>query len=355
MIAMNLEGIWGMSVKMSATKSQAGAFYGSAAAKPAEWNWLPELPLQYSPIYAWPPDPAKTLKWLVSSWIVPSQKLFYVILAVITWLTLQPALERTAEFEPGWIAQIYARNFALMVLVAGGLHLYFYWFGKQGKTLKYDPRDLVRGSRRFTWRDQVLDNMFWTLGSAVAFWTAYEALLMWAQANEYAPNFRWNDHPFWFVLFFPLIPIGFSMHFYWVHRFLHWKPLYRIAHSLHHRNVNTGPWSGVSMHPIEHGLYMSSLLIHLVVPSHPIHILFHTYWLTLAAVTAHTGFGGLLIEGRSRLALGAFYHQLHHRYFECNYGDAEMPWDKWFGSFHDGTPEAHECMRQRQRQIHGTG
>ena len=27
-----------------------------------------------------------------------------------------------------------------------------------------------------------------------------------------------------------------------------------------------------------------------------------------------------------------------HRYFECNYGDATIPLDKWFGSFRDGLP-----------------
>ena len=65
------------------------------------------------------------------------------------------------------------------------------------------------------------------------------------------------------------IPIFTSMHFYFVHRFLHWPPLYRIAHALHHRNANVGPWSGLSMHPIEHVLYLSSTLIHLVLASSP--------------------------------------------------------------------------------------
>ncbi|WP_353816990.1 hypothetical protein [Mesorhizobium sp.] len=51
---------------------------------------------------------------------------------------------------------------------------------------------------------------------------------------------------------------------------LHWGPLYNYVHSLHHRNVNVGPWSGMSMHPIEHIIYMSSVVIHVVLPSHPI-------------------------------------------------------------------------------------
>ena len=39
-----------------------------------------------------------------------------------------------------------------------------------------------------------------------------------------------------------------------------------------------------------------------------------------------------------------YAHYLHHKYFEVNYADGMVPLDKWFGSFHDGTPEAHEAM-----------
>jgi sterol desaturase/sphingolipid hydroxylase (fatty acid hydroxylase superfamily) len=33
-----------------------------------------------------------------------------------------------------------------------------------------------------------------------------------------------------------------------------------------------------------------------------------------------------------------------------NYADGMVPLDKWFGSFHDGTPEAHEKMKERRRR-----
>jgi sterol desaturase/sphingolipid hydroxylase (fatty acid hydroxylase superfamily) len=41
------------------------------------------------------------------------------------------------------------------------------------------------------------------------------------------------------------------------------------------------------------------------------------------------------------------YHYLHHKYFECNYGLALIPLDKWFGTFHDGTEEADKRMNER--------
>ncbi len=40
----------------------------------------------------------------------------------------------------GWIAEIYARNFVLPSIVAGGLHIYFYIWKRQGNRLKFDAR-----------------------------------------------------------------------------------------------------------------------------------------------------------------------------------------------------------------------
>ena len=34
-------------------------------------------------------------------------------------------------------------------------------------------------------------------------------------------------------------------------------------------------------------------------------------------------------------------------------GDGTVPLDKWFGSWHDGTPESHEIMRVRRKKAHG--
>lgn len=60
-----------------------------------------------------------------------------------------------------------------------------------------------------------------------------------------------------------------------------------------------------------------------------------------------------LMKNENRLKLGAFHHQMHHRYFECCYGSLEIPWDKLFGSFHDGTSEADEKMKARCKKDGG--
>ena len=322
-----------------------------AESKNSEWNHHPHpgQPIKNNPLFEWPLKPYAIFKWNQRLWLSLSQHIIMVAIAIIIWFFLQPSLQRCKEFAFDWIAQMYVRNLLIMVVITGALHLYFYTFSKQGKKLKFDQRDLNRNNKRFDWNNQVLDNMFWSLASGVTVWTAYEVLLMWAYANEIIPWLSFVDNPIWFVLIIFLIPIWSSFHFYWVHRFLHWPPLFKLAHSLHHRNVNVGPWSGLSMHPVEHIIYMSSVLIHWVVASHPIHVFFHMQWLTIAAVTSHCGFESLLVDDKKKLQLGFFHHQIHHRYHECNYGNSDMPWDKWFGSFHDGSPQATASLLERLR------
>ena len=314
------------------------------------WAWHPPLPLQGIPIFVWPPRPLAALKYLVSKGFLATVVIPFVPLAILTWVYLQPALERCVEFRADWIFQMYARNLGLLILVAGGLHLFFYTFRRQGSEHKYDRRDLERGNRRFFTGRQIWDNIFWSCASGVTFWTAYEVFFMWAYANDMLPFYLdWTTHPIWFVSMFVAIPFWGSLHFYFIHRLLHWAPLYRIAHAVHHRNENVGPWSGNSMHPIEHIIYFSSVLIHAVVASHPIHVIFHLQWNIFGGATTHSGFDSLMFKGKPLFDLGSFHHQLHHRYHTCNYGNRFMPWDKWFGTDHDGTPEALARIRERRR------
>ena len=51
-----------------------------------------------------------------------------------------------------------------------------------------------------------------------------------------------------------------------------------------------------------------------------------------------TGGNGNL--GLEVTTIATFFHQLHHRFFTCNYGNVELPMDRWFGSFNDGSTAA---------------
>ena len=321
----------------------------AAKAKRPKWHYFPPLPITVSPLFRRPFKPLEILKWFIGGWLPVSEKLIVLGLAIISWAFFHPTLEQARVFSFDWIALIYLRNLALIFLVAGGLHLYFYVFRRQGDERRYDVRPMARNNRLFTFNDQVLDNMFWSCASGVTIWSAYEVLMMWALANGYAPSLLWPQDGGWLILLILLVPIWETLYFYLIHRLIHWAPLYRKVHYLHHRNINVGPWSGLSMHPAEHLLYLGSVLIHFVVPANPLLIIYHLQHYTLTAATTHTGYQGIVVKDKLRLPLGTFHHQMHHRFFECNYGGLEIPCDRWAGSFNDGTEESHRQFLQGRK------
>lgn len=320
--------------------------------KKSTWNHTPEIPIEVSPLFSWPPQPIAWLRWISRYWLVISPITLELLAAFIIYQWFQPSWETMRSLSFDWAILIWTRNLILLTIFAGGLHLWFITFTAQGKNLKFDARDQNRKNGIFTFRNQIWDNVFWSYASGVSAWTIWEILYFWVAANGYAPKISFSGNPVWFIIWFALIPIWSSFHFYWIHRFLHWPPLYRLAHNIHHRNINVGPWAGISMHPIETIIYFSSIIIHLVVPSHPLHILFHFYINGINSSFAHSGFEGIQVKNKKHLNTGDFFHQLHHRYFECNYGTAEMPWDKLFGSFHDGSEKATEATKLRRSKMY---
>ena len=313
------------------------------------WNYHPNLPVPNSPVFRWRPRIGFVLNWFRHGWFALSGATIWVALAFVVFTWFQPSL---AQWSIEGIILMLLRNLFLIFMIAGGLHLWLWAMRFQGDRLKFDIRDMMRDNGTFTFRNQVFDNMFWSIAWGVPILTLYEVIYFRAIDTGLSPTFQFNDNPIWFILFFWVILLWKGFHFYWVHRFLHWPPYYRIAHSVHHRNINTGPWSGLSMHPLETLPYFSGLLIHLIVPSHPVHFLFHAYALALNPAFSHSGFDALIVRDKRQLELGEFFHQLHHRYFECNYGTPEMPWDKWFSTYHNGTEEDTRSTRARKKRMH---
>ena len=146
-----------------------------------------------------------------------------------------------------------------------------------------------------------------------------------------------------------LIPLWQNLHFYLVHRAIHWPPLYRLVHQTHHKNVNPGPWSGLSMHSGKHLLYFSVPLLFLLVPSHPLHLVLAMVLTSFSPAKGHSGFEKLVVGGRL-VDAGQWAHYLHHKRFKCNYADGFIPLGKWFGTFVDGSEQSLKDFHQRRRE-----
>ena len=226
--------------------------------------------------------------------------------------------------------------------VFGGFHLYLHTYEQQGDNYRYNSQKLQKGINKWLFNNQTYENIFWSCASGCLVWSLYEIIFMWLYANEKLNSINFDSNPIYYCLLFALIPLWQVCYFYFSHRLTHWKPLYKWVHYLHHKNVNTGPWSGLSMHPIEHIIYFGTVLIHLFIPSDPLHVVWHLIFNGLAPAAGHSGYNEIAINRKSDKSLphASYFHYLHHKYFECNYGELLFPFDKWFGTFHDGTEES---------------
>ncbi len=336
------------SIGVAAEQSQSAQ---PRRAKRRTWHFTPELPLKQAPYFEQPFSLLDSLKYLANVWHPLRLRFMMLLLAIAAWTWFTPAIERAQEFQLDWMLEIGLRNLVIVLVVAGGLHLLLYTFRAQGDDEHYDARPLGTQSKQFHFGNQTWDNMFWTLTGSVPIGTLWECLLLWAFANGHATMISFADNPVWFVGLLLIIPIWSGFHFYWYHRAGHIEPLYKWFHSWHHKNVNTGPWSGHAMHPVEHFFLYSDLIIYFIVSCHPIHVIFNAMLHTVAGPTSHCGYHRVKLSRFFSIELGDFMHQLHHRFCDCNYGSYETPWDKVFGSFHDGTEEGDAFIKQRRKQL----
>jgi len=310
-------------------------------------EWRSGRPVFLEPLLDFPTNPKRIFKWLfgIPGFLFPWFSIFMVIIT-ISYLFFTPELSRMQNFEIGWMAEIALRNLVLLTLCTGGLHLWLCRWKKQGRIKKYNGNWMAKNSPTFLFNDQVKDNVFLSIVSGATIWSLYECVLWWGYANELMPFSGIVNNPIWFALGMFLVPIWRNFHFYWIHRLLHWKPLYDRVHFIHHKNVNVGPWSGMAMHPVEHLFYFSCMLIHVIVPSHPLHMLFNGIQTGIGPGLSHSGFDEIMLGDEKALKNDRYMHYLHHRYHNVNFGESNVPLDKWFGSLHDGTPEADEHFRR---------
>lgn len=261
-------------------------------------------------------------------------------------------LKEAAAWHFQWVLAVCIRNVLMIHILYGGWHWFLYERQGAGKDLKghkYNPNNIRE--------DGTLDTAkgynprvcrFWaTSGTLIE--SLYECIVLhlWATGRaSFSLNF-WQD-PIWNVAWMLFVIYWRDGHFYFAHRLIHpyfpkdskyahldlGRFLYRHVHSLHHKSYNTGPWSGLSMHPIEHMMYLSCVFVpSIFITQHPMHFLFNHFDVLVSPLPGHDGY-------KAPAGGGSHFHYLHHAHFECNYGTPMVPLDKLFGSLEDGSKYA---------------
>ncbi len=228
-----------------------------------------------------------------------------------------------ATFAPRWVGYRAAVNVSAVLLFFGWWHVTLYCLGWGTRPFK-DGRAYRLG--------KVAHNVYYSVLGALQ-WTAWEAIVLHCYATGRlgyvtdAESFGTRAGQLKFVACCFLVPLWREVHFYFAHRLIHNKVLYKYVHSLHHRNTDVEPFAGLSMHPVEHLFYFSCVGPSLYLHATPFAFLWNGVHLLLSPAASHSGFEDNWQSDQ--------FHYLHHRFFECNYGTPTFPFDRLFGTFRD--------------------
>lgn len=123
-------------------------------------------------------------------------------------------------------------------------------------------------------------------------------------------------------------------YYYWLHRAMHIKSIYKYIHHGHHDSIQISAWTSFSFDILE--TLLQVLAFYIIVFTVPLHInsvLFLLILMSLSATINHLNYDIYPSFFRSTFPfnqiIGAKHHALHHKEFKSNYGLYFTFWDRW--------------------------
>ncbi len=166
-----------------------------------------------------------------------------------------------------------------------------------------------------------------------------------------------SDHGWlYFFLAFPLMAIMHDTYFYWMHRLMHNKKLFKIFHVVHHQSTNPSPWAAYSFHPFEAVIEMGIYPIFLfTIPIHYLHFFIFFFFSIVYNVYGHLGYE-LYSKNFSSSKFGKWIntsvsHNQHHQYFKGNYGLYFTFWDRMMGTMREDYDQKFEEVTSRKNNV----
>lgn len=165
-----------------------------------------------------------------------------------------------------------------------------------------------------------------------------------------------NDYSFFYMVISLALSIIFhDFYFYWTHRLMHHKKLFRHIHKVHHESVNPSPWAAYSFHPWEaiiQAMVLPTLIF--ILPLHPLTIFIFLAYMIIRNVLGHLGFE-ILPKGFTKNKwlnwnTAITHHNMHHEHLHCNYGLYFSWWDRLMKTEHTQYHEKFEEVKSRPKE-----
>eukprot|EP01136_Pigoraptor_vietnamica_P024712 Opistho-1_new@77980 len=160
----------------------------------------------------------------------------------------------------------------------------------------------------------------------------------------------------YYFLVYPLMFLMHDTYFYFSHRLMHHKALFKWFHLVHHKSTNPSPWAAYAFHPLEAVVEVGIVVIFLfTIPIHKSHLLIFFLMMIIYNVYGHLGYE-LYPKGFSKSTVGRWIntsvnHNQHHQYFTGNYGLYFLFWDRVFGTVREDYDAKYEEVKMRQQTV----
>ena len=131
---------------------------------------------------------------------------------------------------------------------------------------------------------------------SIAIFGLMAALMVQAIINGWTRMYFQLDQFGWayFVISIGLIIVAHDAYFYWTHRLMHHRSLYRWVHHTHHLSTNPSPWAAYAFSPVEAFVQAGiAPLVFFTMPVHPLAFALFMIWqisLTCLGIAATRSF-----------------------------------------------------------------
>lgn len=182
-------------------------------------------------------------------------------------------------------------------------------------------------------------------------------LLYRAGWTQYYPRISDRGWPY-FLLSIVLMALLHDAYFYWTHRLLHTRWMFRHAHRVHHESRNPSPWSAFAFHPTEAAITFGIIpLIIIVMPYHVGAVAIFLLYMTGMNVLGHLGYevfpSGFTQHALWGLHNSSTHHNMHHSRVNYNYSLYLNVWDRLMGTNHPAYEETYESVATRRPDFKG--
>jgi sterol desaturase/sphingolipid hydroxylase (fatty acid hydroxylase superfamily) len=229
------------------------------------------------------------------------------------------------------VIRVFFFNFLILsvrYLIFAGLAFFIFWVWKK------DKFSIYRIQQKFPESEKIFFEIKYSFLTFFIFACVGVGIYL-ARKSGYTLIYSNIDEYGWGYFFFSILAsiLLHDTYFYWMHRLIHHKWLFKKVHAVHHNSTNPSPWAAFSFHPFEAILEAGILpILVFILPLHIGAIVIFLLFMTILNVLGHLGYEfyprNFVANPLTNWNNTSFHHNQHHQKFNCNYGLYFNWWDK---------------------------